>query len=101
MGGHIDDGETALQAALREGFEESGLSDLELLSVERQQRSHARRSGLFEQLEKSFGRHFYDDKTDAVDTARRRAATREQARNGERPTDQPDAETSPEPNAIF
>lgn len=73
----------------------------ELLSVERQQRSHARRSGLFEQLEKSFGRHFYDDKTDAVDMARRRAVTREQARNGERPNDQPDADASPEPNAIF
>jgi DNA sulfur modification protein DndC len=56
----------------------------ELLSVERQQRAHARRSGLFERLEKSFGRHFYDDKEDAVVTARRRAAARGQAQNGER-----------------
>ncbi len=32
MGGHIESGETAIQAALREGSEESGLSDLELLS---------------------------------------------------------------------
>ena len=31
MGGHIDAGETARAAALREGAEESGLSDLELI----------------------------------------------------------------------
>lgn len=59
----------------------------ELLSVERQQRAHARRSGLFEQLEKSMGRHFYDDKDDAVATARRRTAARDQARSGQRGTD--------------
>lgn len=55
----------------------------ELLSVERQQRAHARRSGLFEQLEKSMGRHFYDDKDDAITTARRRTAARDQARNSQ------------------
>ena len=59
----------------------------ELLSVERQQRAHARRSGLFEQLEKSMGRHFYDDKEDAVATARRRTEARDQARSGQRDTD--------------
>jgi DNA sulfur modification protein DndC len=48
----------------------------ELLSIERQQRAHARRSGLFDQLEKSFTRHFYDDKEDAVETARRRQQLR-------------------------
>ncbi|HVS30277.1 MAG TPA: NUDIX hydrolase [Thermoanaerobaculia bacterium] len=33
MGGHVDDGETVLQAALREGAEESGLPDLTLLAT--------------------------------------------------------------------
>ena len=77
----------------------------ELLSVERQQRAHARRSGLFGQLEKSMGRHFYDDKDDALTTARRRTAAREQARNGQRGTDAngPAAaeSSSAEPTATF
>ncbi|HET7404070.1 MAG TPA: NUDIX domain-containing protein [Usitatibacter sp.] len=34
MGGHMDPGEEPAQAALREGAEESGLQDLELLSPE-------------------------------------------------------------------
>jgi len=38
----------------------------ELLSHTRQQRNAARRSGLFEQLEKSFGKHFYDNAEDAI-----------------------------------
>ena len=41
----------------------------ELLSTTRQQRSTARRSGLFEQLEKSFSRSFYDNREDALDRA--------------------------------
>jgi len=41
----------------------------ELLSVTRQQRSQGRRSGLFDQLEKTFRRHFYDDKEDALNRA--------------------------------
>ena len=53
----------------------------ELLSVERQQRSHTKRSGLFDQLEKSLSRHFYDDKGDAVDIARRRKGLRDDARS--------------------
>ena len=73
----------------------------ELLSVERQQRSHVRRSGLFEQLEKSFGRHFYDDKADALETARRRAAAREQARTGKPLDALPEVEATPEPTTIF
>ena len=32
MGGHVEEGESALEAALREGREESGLVDLELVS---------------------------------------------------------------------
>jgi DNA sulfur modification protein DndC len=42
----------------------------ELLSVTRQQRSAARRAGLFEKLEKTFSKHFYDDEADALGRAR-------------------------------
>lgn len=52
----------------------------ELLSVERQLRSHTRRSGLFEQLEKALERHFYDNKEDALNAARRRQGMRQEAR---------------------
>ena len=56
----------------------------ELLSVERQQQAHVRRSGLFERLEKSISRHFYDDETDALDMARRYAEARKTASEGKR-----------------
>jgi DNA sulfur modification protein DndC len=56
----------------------------ELLSVERQQRAHARRAGLFDQLEKSIRRHYYDDKDDATSMARRHAQARADASKGER-----------------
>jgi DNA sulfur modification protein DndC len=58
----------------------------ELLSVERQLRAHARRAGLFEQLEKSISRHYYDDKDDAADVARRHATARDAAGKGQRIT---------------
>lgn len=48
----------------------------ELLSLTRQQRSTARRAGLFEQLEKTFGRHFYDDRADALARAQKIADER-------------------------
>ncbi|WP_225071829.1 DNA phosphorothioation system sulfurtransferase DndC [Desulfuromonas sp. CSMB_57] len=41
----------------------------ELLSITLQQRSTARRAGLHEALEKTFSRHFYDSKDDAVSRA--------------------------------
>lgn len=41
----------------------------ELLSITGQQRSLGRRAGLFEQLEKTFRRHFYDDRADALNRA--------------------------------
>ena len=41
----------------------------ELLSFTRQQRTTMRRSGLFDQLEKSFRRNFYDDREDALTRA--------------------------------
>lgn len=48
----------------------------ELLSLTRQQRSTARRAGLFEQIEKTFRRHFYDDRQDALSRAQRIADER-------------------------
>lgn len=38
----------------------------ELLSITRQQRTTSRRAGLYDRLEKTFAKHFYDDKDDAV-----------------------------------
>ena len=55
----------------------------ELLSVERQQRTQARRAGLFERLEKSISRHYYDSREDAVDMARRHARSRQAASLGQ------------------
>lgn len=48
----------------------------ELLSLTRQQRTMVRRAGLFEQLEKSFSRHFYDDRKDALARAQKVADER-------------------------
>lgn len=56
----------------------------ELLSVERQLRAHARRAGLFDQLEKSIRRHYYDDKDDATEMARRHAQAHSAAGQGQR-----------------
>jgi DNA sulfur modification protein DndC len=56
----------------------------ELLSVERQQRVQARRAGLFDKLEKSISRHYYDSREDAVAMARRQAKAREAANEGQR-----------------
>lgn len=56
----------------------------ELLSVERQQRAHARRAGLFERLERSIRRHYYADAADATDMARRHADAWAAAGKGER-----------------
>ena len=57
----------------------------ELLSVERQQQTHVRRSGVFDRLEKSIRRHFYDGEGDALDMARRYAGARKSADEGKRP----------------
>ncbi|MFT3783694.1 MAG: DNA phosphorothioation system sulfurtransferase DndC [Nibricoccus sp.] len=51
----------------------------ELLCVTNQQRTSGRRAGLFEQLEKTFGKHFFDDKADAVDRARRLQVEKQKA----------------------
>ena len=45
----------------------------ELLSVTMQQQASARRAGLYDRLEKSIKRHFYDDREDALARAKRRA----------------------------
>ena len=42
----------------------------ELLSLTRQQRNSARRSGLFEKFDKTFSKHFFDDQEDALKRAR-------------------------------
>jgi len=41
----------------------------ELLSLTRQQRTTGRRAGIFEQIEKAFKRHFYDNRNDALTRA--------------------------------
>lgn len=43
----------------------------ELLSLTRQRRSTARRAGLFQEIERSFNRHFYDDREDALTRAQK------------------------------
>lgn len=53
----------------------------ELLSITRQQRSTSRRAGLHERLEKTFTRHFYDDKADALSRAQRMADQRQHLTN--------------------
>jgi DNA sulfur modification protein DndC len=50
----------------------------ELLSLTQQQRTMARRAGLFDRLEKAFRRHFYDDRADAMARAQHRANERQQ-----------------------
>jgi len=49
----------------------------ELLSTTRQQQSSARRAGLYQQLEKSFKKHFYEDEADAVNRANKLATERQ------------------------
>ena len=51
----------------------------ELLSLERQQRAQASRAGLFEKIEKSIRRHFFEDKNDATAMAQRHVAARKRA----------------------
>lgn len=53
----------------------------ELLSLTRQQRTTMRRSRLFEQLEKSFSRNFYDDREDALARAQNMANERKRREN--------------------
>jgi DNA sulfur modification protein DndC len=49
----------------------------ELLSLTFSQKNKGRRAGLFKQLEKTFRRNFYEDKTDALERARHIAKERE------------------------
>jgi len=53
----------------------------ELLSLTQQQRTTARRAGLYDQLEKAFRRHFYVDREDALARAQHRANERKQREN--------------------
>ena len=53
----------------------------ELLSTTRQQQSSARRAGIYQQLEKSFKKHFYEDEADAVNRANQVAGERQRREN--------------------
>ena len=44
----------------------------ELLSIEERHKSMLRRAGLFDAIQNSFHRHFYDDEEDAIERARQR-----------------------------
>jgi len=54
----------------------------ELLDVERKFRSMSRRAGLYDHLDDSFKRNFYDDESDATHRAREIHAAMEAARDG-------------------
>jgi DNA sulfur modification protein DndC len=54
----------------------------ELLHVEQQYQSMARRRGLFEGMEQAFNRSFYIDEADATERARKRRDALSQARDG-------------------
>lgn len=54
----------------------------ELLSITQQFSSQARRSGLYEALDKAFRRNFYKDENDAFDRAQRRKDLLDSAREG-------------------
>lgn len=53
----------------------------ELLSRTRQQRNSAKRAGLFEQLEKTFSKHFYENEEDALNRANRLVAEKKSIRS--------------------
>jgi len=53
----------------------------ELLSVTNRQRTSGRRAGLFDQLEKTFSKHFFDGKADALDRAARLLADKTRVQN--------------------
>jgi len=80
----IDDNMVLGEAEMRELAELCGNDRLhyeltrELLSITRQLRTTARRAGLYDQLEKAFTRHFYDNQDDALSRARRMADERKQ-----------------------
>jgi DNA sulfur modification protein DndC len=48
----------------------------DLLDIEQRHRAQARRSGLFDELDRALRRGFYDDEADATDRARRHMAAR-------------------------
>ena len=58
----------------------------ELLSIEKRHKSMLRRAGLFDAIETSFYRNFYEDEDDAVERARLRRDALGEAR--ERATDE-------------
>lgn len=71
--------EMELLAAACEGDELHFETVRELLAVERQYRTMTRRAGLFKALEEAVSKGYYEDRTDAVDFAKRRKQWREEA----------------------
>jgi DNA sulfur modification protein DndC len=66
----------------------------ELLSVTRQQRNAARRAGLFDHLQSTFKKHFYDDEEDALNRARSIVAERERRKKRDVAQNLPATETA-------
>lgn len=52
----------------------------ELLSIEKRYKSVLRRSGLFDQIDRAFYRHFYEDQNDAIARAQERQSALHEAR---------------------
>lgn len=74
----------------------------ELLSITRQQRNAARRSGLFENIQSTFKKHFYEDEADALTRARAIADERNRRKQREQSSqglalDSSNSETTFEP----
>jgi DNA sulfur modification protein DndC len=63
----------------------------ELLSIERQQRTGAKRSGHYERIEKAFSKHYYSNASDAVESAHRKESARAGAAAGHLPAIEPNA----------
>jgi DNA sulfur modification protein DndC len=55
----------------------------ELIAVAQRLRSQSRRSGIFDSLERTLRRNFYDDKEDAIQRALKHQGSIESAKNGD------------------
>ena len=91
-GGSLDDNHVMGATEMKLLREMCGRDDLhfqlvrELLSIEKRHKPMLRRSGIFEALESSFYRNFYNDVDDAVERARQRRDALDEAK--ERTTDE-------------
>lgn len=89
-GGTLDDDLVLGAAEMHELVEICGSDRLhyeltrELLSRTRQQRNTAKRAGLFDQLEKTFSKHFYENEEDALSRANQIDSDRRQRQETQR-----------------